>query len=265
MLSSFQIPGAEPTVVLMHGVFMDHTLWDSVTPALQGRRIVSLDMPGHGASPGMDRPSAIDDHVEAAAATLDGLGLSAAVVAGHSWGGMVGVRLAQRRPDLVSGLVLTNTPLLRTRGAGRLGFLAQHAVLGLGLPIGVYGAAAAKALHGPAHLADHPATGAELTARLRTLGRRRIQHTIRSVILDAEDTVDTLAQVAARIPVRVLGGASDYAVAEPVRSALAAHGIQVEITEGGHTGPAESPTPIAAAIEAVGERGPSLPPPSSAF
>lgn len=254
MLASIEIPGAEPVVVLMHGVFMDHTLWDSVVPALEGRRIVLLDMPGHGASPGMGGRSTMDDHVAAVEETFDDLGLHNAVVAGHSWGGMVGVRLAHRRPDLVAGLVLTNTPLLRTRGIGRFGFVAQGVLLALGLPIAVYGRTAAKALHAPAHLAAYPETGAALTARVRALGRRRMQHTIRSVILDPHDAVETVARVARRIPVKVLGGASDYAVTDPVRSALAAHEIDVEVTAGGHTGPAESPAPIAAAIAAVCEQ-----------
>jgi pimeloyl-ACP methyl ester carboxylesterase len=220
MLNITEQPGHRPSIVLMHGIFMDHALWDGVADQLKGRHILAVDMPGHGAS---------------------------AVVAGHSWGGMVGVRLAERRPDLVAGLVLTNTPLVRATGRGRIGFVLQRAIIALGFPLGAYARAASKALYGPAH--HDPATAARLTARLRKLGRRRIRRTITSVILDPADAVEALA--ALPIPLRVVGGEHDYAVAPAVRDRLARHGIGTTLAPGGHTGPEEHPLQIATAISAV--------------
>jgi pimeloyl-ACP methyl ester carboxylesterase len=247
MLHITEHPGHQPTVVLMHGVFMDHTLWDGVADQLKGRHILAIDMPGHGASGGMEQGETLDDHVASVARALSDRGVHHAVVAGHSWGGMVGVRLAERRPDLVAGLVLTNTPLVRATGRARIGFVLQRAIIALGFPLGAYAGAASKALYGPAH--HDPATAARLTARLRKLGRRRIRRTITSVILDPADAVEALA--ALPIPLRVVGGEHDYAVAPAVRDRLARHGIGTTLAPGGHTGPEEHPLQIATAISAV--------------
>ncbi|SCD59884.1 alpha/beta hydrolase fold [Streptomyces sp. ScaeMP-e83] len=81
-------------------------------PALSGRRSLFVDLPGHGIS---DRPAdfgyTLEDHADALAAALDAAGVGGARVVGHSMGGSVSVVLAHRRPDLVSGLVLTEANL----------------------------------------------------------------------------------------------------------------------------------------------------------
>jgi (E)-2-((N-methylformamido)methylene)succinate hydrolase len=249
VLNATRAEGDGPPVVLLHGVFMDHTLWDAVAAALPNRHVVALDMPGHGASPALTADDTIDDHVRQVAATLDQLDLGPAVIVGHSWGGMVGLRLAQRRPDLVGGLVMTNTPLLRPRGATRLGFVFQRSIIALGFPLGAYAAAAARSLYGRDHLDHHPQTAAALAVRLRQLGRTGIRRTIRSVILDPEDTVGDVARLT--VPYRILGGEHDYAVSTAVRGRLRAIGANPVITPGGHTGPAEAPLPVAKSIRQV--------------
>jgi len=49
---------------------------------------------------------------------LDELGVGPVVAIGHSFGGRVAVCAAAARPDMISGLVLTGVPLLRSTGAG---------------------------------------------------------------------------------------------------------------------------------------------------
>ncbi|MFW3470418.1 alpha/beta fold hydrolase [Streptomyces microflavus] len=81
-------------------------------PALSGRRSLFVDLPGHGIS---DRPAGfgytLEDHADALAAVLDAAGVRGGLIVGHSLGGSVSVVLAHRRPDLVSGLVLTEANL----------------------------------------------------------------------------------------------------------------------------------------------------------
>ena len=43
--------GAGPTVVLIHGLFVDHTSWDRVAELMTGRfRVIAPDLPGFGES-----------------------------------------------------------------------------------------------------------------------------------------------------------------------------------------------------------------------
>jgi pimeloyl-ACP methyl ester carboxylesterase len=249
MLNTIRAEGVGPAVVLLHGVFMDHTLWDVVAAALPDHHLVAMDMPGHGSNEALSADETIDDHVLQVAATLDELDLAAAVIVGHSWGGMVGLRLAERRPDLVGGLVMTNTPLLRPRGATRLGFEFQHMIIALGFPLGAYATAAARSLYGPGHLDHHPQTTSALAVRLRRLGRTGIRTTIRSVILDPEDALETVARLT--VPYRILGGEHDYAVNAGVVETLQALGVDPVITPGGHTGPTEASSSVVQSIRQV--------------
>ena len=53
------------------------------------------------------------------------------------------------------------------------------------------------------------------------------------------------------MPHRILGGERDYVLSNGVADRLRTAGEPVIVSPGGHTGPAEAPAPIAAAIEEV--------------
>jgi pyruvate dehydrogenase E2 component (dihydrolipoamide acetyltransferase) len=72
----------------------------------EGRRVIALDLPGHGGSAkevGAGDGESLTDAVEGA---LDALGIGRGHLVGHSMGGAVAALLALRRPDLVSSLTL---------------------------------------------------------------------------------------------------------------------------------------------------------------
>ena len=119
--------GSGPPVVLIHGLFVDHTSWDLVMPELaETFRVVALDLPGFGASekpPPSRFPYGIDAFAEAIADLYAGLELGPAAVVGHALGGAVALTLAARHPELVSRLALLDT-LCYDSGAGRYGELA---------------------------------------------------------------------------------------------------------------------------------------------
>ncbi len=96
-----------PTVVLLHGAGMDHTVWQLQARAFafHGYGVLSLDLPGHGRS---DDPAcpAISEYTDVVAAVLDEIGVDAARVVGHSMGAFIGIELAARFPSLVRSLVL---------------------------------------------------------------------------------------------------------------------------------------------------------------
>ena len=105
-------PEAGPVLVLLHGMGAEssRSSWDGVVPLLADRyRIIVPDLRGHGVSPspGTYLMTEMADDV---AALLDGLGIASAAVIGHSMGGVVGMVLAVRRPDLVARLVVEDSP-----------------------------------------------------------------------------------------------------------------------------------------------------------
>lgn len=102
--------GEGPDVVLWHSLLCDGGMWRPQVDALRDRyRLINIDGPGHGRSAPTRAPYTLDDCVTAAEQVMEALGVERAAWCGLSWGGMVGMRLALRRPDRVSALVLMDT------------------------------------------------------------------------------------------------------------------------------------------------------------
>ena len=114
-----------PPVLLVHGVTSNARIWWRVGPALAGagRRVVAMDMPGHGRSPLRDVSHRFVDTATALAGFIRAAGLDVPelVGIGHSWCGMVAAHLpmAGIRP---STIVLLDPPVLTL---GRLKGLTQ--------------------------------------------------------------------------------------------------------------------------------------------
>jgi len=99
-----------PALVFSNSLGTDFRLWDRIVPAFAGRfRIIRYDKRGHGLSEAPPPPYAMEDHVTDLESLLDLLGITQAIVAGLSVGGMIAQGLAARRPHLVRGLVLADT------------------------------------------------------------------------------------------------------------------------------------------------------------
>jgi pimeloyl-ACP methyl ester carboxylesterase len=97
---------AEATV-LLHGAGLDHRMWAAVSPALAGvgRRVLALDLPGHGRSGG----SAPEEIVGAAVWVrrfLDAADVARVALVGFSMGALVALETAAQAPDRVRSLVL---------------------------------------------------------------------------------------------------------------------------------------------------------------
>lgn len=93
--------GSGPLLVLIHGFGGAAWNFAEVAPLLPGRRLLIPDLPGHGLSEPLPAPT-----IAGFADVVAGLVDEPAGVVGHSMGGVVALRLAERRPDLVRGLVL---------------------------------------------------------------------------------------------------------------------------------------------------------------
>jgi pyruvate dehydrogenase E2 component (dihydrolipoamide acetyltransferase) len=99
--------GEGAPMLLLHGFGADLNSWMFTQPALaEGRRVVALDLPGHGGSSrnvGNGGAAALGEAVEEFLAALDAGPMH---LVGHSMGGAIAASLAVRRPDLVRTLTL---------------------------------------------------------------------------------------------------------------------------------------------------------------
>jgi pimeloyl-ACP methyl ester carboxylesterase len=104
-------PRDSPALLLIHGTAASAGSWEPMVPLLTGsHRVIRLDLLGCGRSARPDGASyAVPDQARRAGAALDRLGVEHTIVVGHSSGGAVATALAERRPDLVTALVLVNT------------------------------------------------------------------------------------------------------------------------------------------------------------
>ena len=100
--------GSGPPVLLIHGHTLDRRMWDAVVPSLlaSGRRVLRLDLRGHGLSSRPDFGYHLSHHAGDVAAVLDAAGVGPVLGVGHSIGGAVILEAAVTMPDRFSGLVL---------------------------------------------------------------------------------------------------------------------------------------------------------------
>lgn len=104
--------GSGPPLVLLHGngsMIQDFETSGLIDLAARNYRVIVFDRPGFGHS---DRPRNVvwtpAAQAELINSALERLGVSHAIVLGHSWGASVAVALALTYPNLVQGLVLAS-------------------------------------------------------------------------------------------------------------------------------------------------------------
>src|SRR5687768_14510336 len=103
----YVVGGEGPPVVLVHGWTGAASNFVELAPLLARRyRVLAPDLPGHGGSSPLPAAPNMDAYADRVRAVAAAEGMLPAAVVGHSMGGLVALRLALRRPDDVSALVL---------------------------------------------------------------------------------------------------------------------------------------------------------------
>lgn len=101
----------DPPFVFIHGWACDRSAWrPQVEEMSRDHRCVAVDLRGRGESeaiPPFDAVTAADD----VAAIIRDLGLGAAILAGHSLGGVIALLVNDRHPELVTGIVVGDSPI----------------------------------------------------------------------------------------------------------------------------------------------------------
>ena len=109
-------PPDGPAFVLHHGLASSQHIWDLMVPALaRNGTVVTFDARGHGESGKPSSGYGFDHTVADAVAVLRSTRRKRPILVGHSWGAMVALEVAARKPSVVSGVVLIDGGVGSTR------------------------------------------------------------------------------------------------------------------------------------------------------
>ncbi|MEO7555642.1 MAG: alpha/beta hydrolase [Acidimicrobiales bacterium] len=202
-------------VVLLHGLGGSNAYWGAAydTLARTGRLVVP-DLLGFGDSPRPASGYTVDDHLRAITILLDELGVTGPVVVGaHSLGGLLALALAERRPDLIAGVVAFCPPLYPDERT------ARERIARLGWLEGQLATDGPWAETVCRWMCAHRSAAATLASLVRpglpsAIRRAGVQHTWASCsqtfrhVLAAAEGGHWLANV--RVPVELIAGSDDF-------------------------------------------------------
>ena len=109
----YLVAGEGSPLLLFHGLGASVVTWrDNIGPLSKAFRVYAIDLPGHGDTDKPDIDYAPDYVLKFLVRFVESLGLRRMAVIGNSVGGALGLMMALRFPDLVSGLVLVDSASL---------------------------------------------------------------------------------------------------------------------------------------------------------
>lgn len=94
---------SRPPVLLIHGAGGSHLYWPPQVRRLQDQRVFAIDLSGHGKSDGVGHHS-VEEYRRDVMDFIKSIGLTGAVLVGHSMGAAVALDAAIRCPENVLGL-----------------------------------------------------------------------------------------------------------------------------------------------------------------
>lgn len=110
----YEIRGAGEPLILLHGGVVGIIMFGPNLQALSaGRRLIAVELQGHGRTPDIDRPLSYEAMADDVAALMRHLDITRADVMGLSLGGGVALQTAFRHPELVRRLVIVAAPCRR--------------------------------------------------------------------------------------------------------------------------------------------------------
>ncbi|NJQ00844.1 alpha/beta fold hydrolase [Streptomyces zingiberis] len=102
---------SKPTVVLLHGVGLDHTMWEPAAALLADRfTVLTPDLPGHGSRPPVGDGVSLADLADGVAGDIP----AGSHLVGFSLGALVAQHLALRRPASAATLTSVSSVCRRT-------------------------------------------------------------------------------------------------------------------------------------------------------
>lgn len=129
---SYELQGEGKDLLFLHGLAADRRQSKAALAGLEGYRVITVDMPGHGESIVTNRQLTsshigFDAYSGVAGALLHHLGVTSAVVGGISMGAGIAMNLALSTQGLVEAMVLVRPAWLDRPGRPHLGVLEEIA------------------------------------------------------------------------------------------------------------------------------------------
>ncbi|MFJ9896466.1 alpha/beta fold hydrolase [Streptomyces sp. NPDC091280] len=231
--------GAAVPLVFIHGWTADRHRWDHQFAHFAAeRRVVRLDLRGHGESTGAGART-VDEPAADVVALLDHLGIDRFVPVGHSMGGMIAQTLALAHPERVRRLVLVDSISRMTYSRARGAVLALSTLL----PFKLFVAANIQRAFAPGHPKERIRAYIDASAA-----------TPREVVMTcygamrAFDVLDRVHEIT--VPTLMVHGYRDIQLplSQLLRMANAYPDAVVRIVDAGHELPVEKPAELTALL-----------------
>jgi len=109
--------GSGPAMVFIHGWCCNRTYFAPQYEHFSKRhRVITVDLRGHGESDAPEGEYSMPAFADEVAWMLGELGVTSAVIVGHSMGGTVAAALAARHPGLVKGAIAVDSGIVSSEG-----------------------------------------------------------------------------------------------------------------------------------------------------
>lgn len=232
-----------PPLVLLHPFPFDAAFWDGARDALATADVTAYEAPGFGGRP-VPMGWQIADWADDVADRI-GEASGTAVVCGLSMGGYAALALADRRPEVLAGLVLADTRAEADSAEARAGRDAGIARIESGDYAGWADDLLGKVVS--------PSAGDGVRDALRMQMRRQDAAAVCEALKALRDRPDRTGDLArVRVPALVVVGADDQ-VTPPSAAATLHEGIAgsrlASVADAGHLSAAERPGAFAALVD----------------
>lgn len=105
----YETSGDGDPLIVLHGAYMNIPTMGEIIPVLaRSRKVIAVEMQGHGRTTDIDRPITYPGLADDVAAFMDAIGLAKADILGYSMGAAVGLQMAIRHPDKVDRAALVS-------------------------------------------------------------------------------------------------------------------------------------------------------------
>ena len=234
--------GDATPLVFIHGWTANRHRWDhQFEHFAESRRVLRLDLRGHGESDKPVERYSIDALADDVRRLLDARGIDRFIPIGHSMGGMIAQKLTLAQPERVERLVLVGSvsQMVYNRSRGLVMTLSKSVPYNTFVAINI-------------QRAFKPGYSKELIKQYIAASQATPRHVVMSCY-DAMREFDVLDRVREiQVPVLIVHGRHDiqFPPAQARRIAANCANAKVEILDTGHECPVEDPQAVTDAIEA---------------